>query len=257
MKSIGFIGGGRVTKIILQAFKNKNLKIEKISVYDPNKETLAKLKDLFPGMNVEVDLTTSTIGSDVLFLAVHPPVMMETLSKIKSSLIKDTIIVSLAPKITIAAMVHALDGFNAIARVNPSATSVINQGINPIAFSPDMPQHAKESLLGLLKNLGKVPLVEESKIEAYAIISAMGSTYFWFQLQQLKELALKYGMEEIEANETITDMLKGTADTLFASGLSSEQVMDLVPVKPLEEYEETIKSYYIGKLNAVFEKLKP
>jgi pyrroline-5-carboxylate reductase len=256
-QTLGFIGAGRITRIFLQAFENKNLAIEKIAVYDPNKETLLKLKELFPGITAESELTTSTIGSDILFLAIHPPVMMETLSKIKSYLKKETIIVSLAPKITIAAMITALDGFNTIARLNPSATSVINQGINPIAFSPDMPRDARETLLGLLRNLGKVPQVKESKIEAYAIISAMGSTYFWFQLQQLKELAQKYGMDETEANETITEMLQGTVSTLFNSGLSPTQVMDLVPVKPLAEFEETIKSYYTSKLDSIFEKIKP
>lgn len=30
--SIGFIGGGRVTKILLQGFANKNVKFEKVGV---------------------------------------------------------------------------------------------------------------------------------------------------------------------------------------------------------------------------------
>ena len=32
--TLGFIGGGRVTRIILQAFKNKSVKFESIKVYN-------------------------------------------------------------------------------------------------------------------------------------------------------------------------------------------------------------------------------
>ena len=47
-KSIGFIGGGRVTKILLQGFKNKNVKFGKVVVTNTNPEVLANLKKLFP-----------------------------------------------------------------------------------------------------------------------------------------------------------------------------------------------------------------
>ena len=46
--SVGFIGGGRVTKILLQGFKNKNIKFEKVVVTDTNPEVLANLKKQFP-----------------------------------------------------------------------------------------------------------------------------------------------------------------------------------------------------------------
>ena len=47
-KSIGFIGGGRVTKILLQGFTNKNVKFRKIVVTDTNPEVLVNLKKQFP-----------------------------------------------------------------------------------------------------------------------------------------------------------------------------------------------------------------
>jgi pyrroline-5-carboxylate reductase len=98
--------------------------------------------------------------------------------------------------------------------------------------------------------------VEEQKIEAYAMISAMGHTYFWFQLQKLKELAMEFGMEEEEAEEAISDMLWGTTETLFNTGLSYSEVVDLVPVKPLGEVEEIIKGFYDQYLPALYNKFK-
>ena len=257
MKTIAFIGGGRITKIILRAFSNKNVKFEKTFVYDPVEDTLKKLKSCYAEIEISHESLNPAFKPDVLFLAVHPPVMTETLQRIKPSLKPETILISLAPKMTIAKMTEILDGFSTVARVNPSATSYINDGINPVAFGPKVSESVKNQILELLSPLGRVPVVSEEKIEAYAVISAMGSTYFWFQMQELKNLAIKFGMSEKEAGYTITEMLNGSAETLFNSGLPAAEVMDLVPVKPLAEYEESIISYYDSKLTTIYEKIKP
>jgi len=141
--------------------------------------------------------------------------------------------------------------------MNPSASAIINKGVNPISFSASFDKVLKESLMALLKPLGQIPEVEDSKIEAYAVISAMGHTYFNFQLQKLKELAISFGMNEAEASKTISDMLWGTTETLFKSGLSYNEVVDLVPVKPMGEVEEIIKGYYDQYLNGIYNKIKP
>lgn len=99
-------------------------------------------------------------------------------------------------------------------------------------------------------------MVPENKIEAYAMISAMGPTYLWFQFQQLKELCLSYGLSESEVEESIAIMITGTVETLFNSGLNYNEVVDLVPVKPLAEHENTIKEYYKTKLNGLYQKIK-
>ncbi|NJK94684.1 MAG: hypothetical protein HC905_06975 [Bacteroidales bacterium] len=154
-------------------------------------------------------------------------------------------------------MNSVLPGFNNIARMNPSASAIVNKGVNPIAFAAEMSNDTKNQLLELMKPLGSVPVVDESKIEAYAVISAMGHTYYFFQFNKLKELAINFGMDEKEAQTAITEMLWGTTETLFNSGMVYNEVADLVPVKPLGEVEETIKGYYDQYLNGIFAKIKP
>ncbi len=256
-KSIGFIGGGRITGIFLKAFANQNVEFDKIIVYDPNHENLMKLKGSYPQIVTDSNTLDDAAKCDTVFIAVHPPVVIETLTKIIPFITDSTMIVSLAPKITIDKIKAALNGFQNIARVNPSAGGVINQGINPVAFHEGVSKNQQEDLLKVLGILGKTPIVNETKIEGYAVISAMGPTYFWFQLQKLEELALKFGMDRDEAKDVISEMLKGTINTLFNSGIPYEEVMDLVPAKPISEYEDLIKSVYNEKLNGIYEKIRP
>lgn len=255
--SLGFIGGGRVTKIILQAFENSGLTFGKIVVTDTNPDALKYLKAKFPKITVVTDNLQEVVQNEVVFIALHPPVLMETMTKIKDFVSKDIVLVSLAPKLTIEKMAGALGGFANIARMNPSASAIVNKGVNPIAFSKGIHVEVKNKVLELMRSLGSTPVVDETKIEAYAVISAMGHTYFFFQLQKMKELAMNFGMDEKEAQTAITEMLWGTTETLFKSGLSYSEVTDLVPVKPMAEVEETIKGYYDQYLTGIYAKIKP
>jgi pyrroline-5-carboxylate reductase len=257
MKTIGFIGGGRVTRIFLNAFANSGMELKGISVYDPNPVVLENLEQLFPAISVNADDLSLAAGSDTVFLAVHPPFIMDTLNAIKPVLSASAVIVSLAPKFTIEKMATVLGDFPNIARINPSASSYINQGINPVFYARSMNPEARASLATLMEPLGAMPEVEEPKIEAYAMISAMGHTYFWFQIQKLKELAIGFGMTEKEAEEVITGMMDGTVKTLFHSGLDYDGVIDLVPVKPLAPVETTICGFYDDQLVTLYNKIKP
>jgi pyrroline-5-carboxylate reductase len=256
MNTIGFIGGGRVVKILLNSFAKSGVMFRKIIVTDPNPEVLAKLQHDFENVTI-ADSVIQVAQCDFVVLAVHPPAMIEVLAEIRGLFSSETILLSLAPKITIQKMNEVLGGHSNIARMNPSASSIVNKGVNPIAFSDDFNPGLKTLLLDMLANTGLVPIVEESKIEAYAMISAMGHTYFFFQLQKLKELAIDFGMEEEEAEKTITNMLWGTTETLFNSGLNYSEVADLIPVKPLGEVEKQIVEYYDIYLRALFLKIKP
>jgi pyrroline-5-carboxylate reductase len=97
--------------------------------------------------------------------------------------------------------------------------------------------------------------VPEATLEAYAILAAMGPTYFWFQWQELRELAGTFGLERKEADRALRAMLEGAVRTFFDPALSVEQVLDLVPVKPLAEAEPRIVQAYRDALPPLHAKL--
>ncbi len=138
----------------------------------------------------------------------------------------------------------------------PNAPSVVNEGYNPVAFGPGITKKEKEDLSRLFKKLGDCPEVDEEKLEAYAIITAMGPTYLWFQLFELFDLGKSFGLTDKQAWKGIKKMLKGALETIDESGLSPDEVMDLIPVKPLGEDEAMIRNAYRTKLTGLYQKLK-
>jgi len=253
-KSIGFIGGGRVTKILLQGFKNK-VKLGKVVVADTNPEVLANLKRQFP--EVQGGDSLAAAGQDIVFISLHPPVVMDTLELIKESVRKDAIVISLAPKISIAKIALKLPDAKNVARLIPNATSYINEGYNPVCFSSVFEKGEKKEILNLLKLLGETFEVAEEKLESYAIMSAMLPTYFWFQWNELAAIGQKIGLSEKESKASINDTLVASLNLMYKSGLSPKEVIDLIPVRPIGEHETQISEFYNTKLVGLFEKIKP
>jgi pyrroline-5-carboxylate reductase len=256
IKSAGFIGGGRITKILLEGIKRAGQSFTNISVSDSNPSVLYSLKESFPEIEVFPSDNTAPASCDLVILAVHPPVVGSVLSEIGSSLTPQSILLSLAPKFTISRLSQGLGGCSRIARMIPNAASIIGEGYNPIAFGSAIAEEDKKELLSFLAPIGQVPIVSDEKLEAYAVITAMGPTYFWFQWVEMKKLALGFGLNEEEADDGIRNMLQGAVRTMFDSGLSETALFDLIPVKPIGEDEEAIKAAYQTRLTSLYEKLK-
>lgn len=254
-KSIGFIGGGRITRIFLQGLSNKKALPENVKVFEPNAETLRALQTSFSEV-ASAASPADAATKDVVFIAVHPPVVMETLQNIKDTVSESTIVISLAPKITLEKMASVLPT-KKLVRMIPNATSFINEGFNPVTFAAGFDKKEKKQILKLLKRLGKTFKTEESKLETYAMVSAMLPTYFWFQWEEIQKLGLQMGLDETESKIAIYETLKAANNLFYNSELSSEEVMDLIPVKPIGEYEQEIKNILSTKLRGLFGKIKP
>ena len=254
--SLGFVGGGRVTRILLEGFRRGGAQFSQVIVTDPAPEVMELLERSLPGLPIRKGGPAEMSQASILFLAVHPPVYETVLASLRPLLHKDSVVVSLAPKVTISAISQALDGFSRIVRMIPNAPSIINQGYNPVCFSTELPEPERETLRELFRLLGQAPEVPESHLEAYAIIAAMGPTYLWFQLEELKRLGMEFGLPEPEAAGAVSALASGALHTLFESGLKVEKVMDLIPVRPLASCEEAIRNMYRKALEPLYARLK-
>lgn len=252
---IGFIGGGRITRILLEAFRNKLVEFDELIVYEPDNKVSASLLKEYDNISLANSLS-SPAYTEILFLAVHPPVMMEVLNQIKDVIGNDTVVVSLAPKITIEKIKSVLS-VTTVLRMIPNASSYINDGYNPVTFCSGMEQSVKKGILDLFSVFGDTFEVAEDKLEAYAIVSAMLPTYFWFQWQKMQEIAIKCGLDDDESIEVIYRSMQKSVNMFYNADLTSEEIIDLIPVKPIREHETEIEGMLESKLLGLYEKIKP
>ena len=254
--AVGIVGGGRIARILLGGWMRANKSLPGVVVSDTNPESLNRLKAEFPSIFVTHDNREAARQRLVLF-ALHPPAFPAVLGEIKESLSPEAVLISLAPVWTMSRICGALGGFNRLARVIPNAPSIVGQGYNPASFSQQLSAEERARVLALFAPLGACPEVPESTLEAYAIVAAMGPTYLWYQLYQLLDLGVEFGLTREAAIEAVAAMVHGASSTMTNAGLPPEGVMDLIPVKPLAALEPSVKEAYVNTLEALHKKLKP
>jgi pyrroline-5-carboxylate reductase len=253
--TISCIGAGRVTRILLEGLAKKNNLPDRIIAVDTNDDVLLNLKQSLPMIEMKSAIDESVTMADFIFIALHPPAVVDAIKAITPTLGQKSTIVSLAPKIK-TAMIHQLtSGKNPVIRMIPNAPSLVNEGYNPVTFGPGCTDQVRKTFTNLMAPLGKMPEVAEETLEAYAVITAMGPTYLWFQLAELTRLGESFGLSPDEAYRAVLSMTAGAVKTMQESGLSPDGVMDLIPVKPLGDHEETIRGMYAASLTGLYGKL--
>ena len=255
--TLGFVGCGRVARILLGGFAAAQVDLPGVVASDVNPEALERLRSAFPRVRSAGSQNAEAAAQQVVLIAVHPPAIASVLPAIQAALKSDAIVVSLAPKYTMAKLGELLGGFDRVARMIPNAPSIIGAGYNPMAFGPGLSAADKQRLTALFAPLGECPEVAEAKLEGFALLTAMGPTYLWFQLEALRELAESFGLTAADIAPALKRMVCGGTRTLLESGLSPAEVMDLIPVKPLAEDEPVIRQAYQSRLPALFAKIKP
>jgi pyrroline-5-carboxylate reductase len=251
---VGFIGGGRVARVLVGGWRHAEAAPREILVNEPDDAAFARLAELSP--EVQRSSMEEAATTDVVFVALHPPVIGPLLPALRPGLGAQAIVVSLAPKIALSTLTAGL-GTTRVARMIPNAPSIIGRGYNPVAFGDGLDAAARESLAALFAPWGTWPEVEEHDLEAYAILTGMGPTYFWYQWQALREAAGQFGLSPERADDALRHMLDGALATLLQSGLPPAGVMDLIPVRPLQAIEDNVTAAYRTALPALFAKIRP
>ncbi|MCA1732236.1 MAG: NAD(P)-binding domain-containing protein [Acidobacteria bacterium] len=256
MDRYGFIGAGRVARIIVEAAIRAGAPPSSVLVTDPAPEPLAAITTAFPGIAVgQPDAVASS--SSIVFLAVHPPVLESVLTGLASTLRPEAIVISLAPRVPFERILALLPPGTTAARLIPNAPAALGRGFNPVAFPESLPLDRRDEVLARLAFLGRLPVVPEEQLEGWAVITGMGPTYFWPQMLLLERLGAEFGLDAAELRQGVAETVAGSAVLLAEGSRTPAAVLDLVPFHPLREDEPAIAALWEERLRALYRKLTP
>jgi pyrroline-5-carboxylate reductase len=251
--SIGFVGAGRVARILLGGWARAGVLPADVRVTDPDAAAVGRLVAAVP--TARPTALADVAAADVVIVGVHPPAMAQTLTALADLLAPDTVVVSLAPVARLPRIAAVLGAERQVARVIPNAPSLVGAGFNPVAFGDGATSATRDLVLGLLAPLGQAPEVSDDDLEAYAILTAMGPTYLWAQLYALTDVAVQAGLDPVAVAVGLRAMVDGALTTMVDGGLTPEQTQDLIPSKPLAEPVAAMSAAYGAVLPGLHAKL--
>jgi pyrroline-5-carboxylate reductase len=158
----------------------------------------------------------------LVILAVKPNMIVETIKEIAAALKPNCLVVSVAAGITTAAMEQELSGQVAVVRAMPNTPSVVGLGVTGISKGSNVTDQQLDLAIKLFSSVGKVLVVDESKIDALSTISGSGPAYVFYFAEKLITAAKSLGFSEQEASLMAKETFLGSA-TLLATSSSSPQ----------------------------------
>jgi len=254
--SVGFIGGGRVVNILLGGFESAGLKPRRVVVSDINEQVLTRLKARHHHIRTFVGRNSEPASQELVFVALHPAAVRHVLPEIAEYIRQDAVVISLAPGMKMDELSDLLGGFRRLVRMIPNAPTIVGWGYNPISFSYALDAHERAAICEVLGAFGHCPEVPEENLEACAVITGLGPTYFWPQFYELRALARRFGLSPECAREGVVRTIQGALAVMDESGLSREEVMDLVPIKPLTGPLQSLLTAYRETLTALVSRLR-
>lgn len=162
--------------------------------------------------------------ADLLILAVKPNLILETLKEVASALKPESLVVSVAAGITTAAMEEVLGGDAAVIRAMPNTPSVLRLGVTGISRGSNVSKEQLETAVELFSSVGKVLVVDESKIDALSTISGSGPAYVFYFAEKLIAAAKSLGFSDQEASLMVKETFLGSATLLATSSSTPEEL---------------------------------
>jgi pyrroline-5-carboxylate reductase len=228
-KQIAIIGTGSMGKAILSGLLAAGTSPANIRVTTKSKASAEAISSNY-GVQAsaqESDSATNTSAvkdADLVILAVKPNMILETLEEIALALKPNCLVVSVAAGITTASMEEAISGEASVVRAMPNTPSVLGLGVTGISKGSNVSSEQLDLAVELFSSVGKVLVVEESKIDALSTISGSGPAYVFYFAEKLINAAKALGFSDQEASRMVKETFLGSSTLLATSPDSPEQL---------------------------------
>ena len=231
---IGVIGAGNMGQALIRGLVEKSVYPQNISIFDVDKKKLDLIKK-----EAHVKIAKSNRQcvslSDVLILAVKPPILPDVVKEISSSLGQDTLVISIAAGVTMAKIESYFSGAGAknpvIIRVMPNMPALVGSGMSAFSLGKRASAKHRKIAESILSALGQIVNVPEKMLDLVTAVSGSGPAYFFLLAEKLIESAYEMGMKVDVAKQLVYQTAFGSGKIMIESGEDPEILIERVASK--------------------------
>lgn len=243
MAHIGFIGMGNMgyamLKCLLNEFKNE------IVFSCPD---VARCEQITSetGVKYEKNNADCATNAKYIILAVKPQVYDEVLNDIKDSLTDESILISLAPGITIGEVKAKLNKNVKVVRIMPNTPVLVGEGMTALCYEESEFESTElANIEKIFSSCGKTVKLPEKLMNTAVCASGSSPAYVYMFIEALADGAVKYGIARNDAYKMAAQTVLGAAKMVLETGEHPGKLKDNVcspggttikAVAALEEY---------------------
>lgn len=227
MAKIGFIGMGNMGFAIMKGLL-KIYRPEEILFTDVNKERMQAVKESTGVEFVETNAECAN-RSEMVVLAVKPQYYDGVLKNIKYAVHPEQILISIAPGITIDALLKKLGDDKRIVRAMPNTPALLGEGMTGVTYDRRLfTPEEEEKIREFFGSFGRMEYVEERLMSAVVCASGSSPAYVYMFIEALADSAVRYGLPREKAYSFAAQAVKGAASMVLETGKHPGQLKDEV-----------------------------
>ncbi|MDO5678456.1 MAG: pyrroline-5-carboxylate reductase [Propionibacteriaceae bacterium] len=222
--SLAVIGAGAMGEALIAGWLASGMQPADIVIVDAHEPRVQELEERHGVTGVSL---AEAAAADTVLLAVKPHQIEGILGAVKDELGEESLVVSIAAGVTLAALEAAAPGC-AVVRVMPNTPALVGQGMAGIVRGQHATDAQVERVVELMGAVGKAVVIEEKSLDALTALSGSGPAYLFYIAEAMIEGGVHQGLTRAEATELVNQTFVGSAAMLAETGKSATQLREMV-----------------------------
>lgn len=229
-KKIGFIGPGKMAGAIIKGLLSGNMvKPEDIFVLGRGRERVEYFLGL--GCNESKSIEEMNKDCSIIFLCIKPQNFSEIYLKMKPSVSKDNLYVSIAAGIDFKNLQENLGSEIKFVRAMPNTPLLVGKGATALCRTDNVSDKEYSLVKSIFESCGMTADVSEEQINAVIAVSGSSPAYIYMFAEAVCDKAEELGLSRAAAMKLFCQTMVGSAEMLLTTGLTESELIDMVSSK--------------------------
>lgn len=226
MKTIGFIGAGKMAQAMISGILHTNLlSPENIIASAFTEKTLMTIKQKYQIRTTMINQEVAQFA-DILILAVNPNVHSNVINEIKEFAKSDSIIITIAAGVTLEDLNKEFGRKLKFIRTMPNTPSLIGEGMSVLCPNEKVDSEDLELVVQLFNSFGKTECLSESLMDAVPAISGSSPAYVYMLIEAMADGGVQQGIPRGQAYRLAAQAVLGAAKMVLETGKHPGQLKD-------------------------------
>lgn len=226
-RMIGFLGCGSMGECILRGCLDRGIvaaaDVRVCNRSPSTNERLTRELDVVSCSAVEL-----VRQCGIVMLGVGPGAVLPVLDSVRDAIAAETLIVSMAAGVTLAAMTRHTPRGTRLVRVMPNTATLVGCGLTSVTANECVSAEEERRVLGIFECLGRAVFVPESAIHGVIGVGGSSTAHCFLLLEALADGGVRGGLTRAQATEFAAQALYGSARMLQDSGRTPGELKDMV-----------------------------
>ncbi|MFK7986993.1 MAG: pyrroline-5-carboxylate reductase [Sandaracinaceae bacterium] len=227
-RKIAFVGAGNMAGAIIKGLvQGGSCEADAVWAVDIRPARLEELTETH-GVRTGADLEEACRWADVVVLSTKPQSFDRVLPAVGAVVDAETLVVSVAAGVTVAAIERHLPPGCPVVRTMPNTPALVQAGATAIAAGTHASADDVAVVQRVFDSVGITVVLEEALLDAVTGLSGSGPAYLFLIIEALSDAGVKVGLHRQAAQTLAAQTVLGSAQLLLDTGEHPGRLKDMV-----------------------------